>query len=74
MTFERVVQRIQQERKRQDGRYGEQNHANFGWFVILSAEVNELKDILWTHDTESISSYIIQVAAVCVAWLEKLEE
>ena len=74
MTFERAVQRIQQERKRQDGRYGEHNHANFGWFLILSAEVQALKDILWTHDTESIIAYIVQVATVCVAWLEKLEE
>jgi len=65
-----ILKLIQMERVFQDTKWGEQNHSDLKWLVILIEEVGEIgKAILEGKDAE-IDKEIIQSAAVCVAWLE----
>ncbi len=65
---------ISNERAKQDVKWGEQNHNNEKWLAILSEEVGEVaKEILESPDGNIGSGELVQVAAVCVAWLECLE-
>jgi NTP pyrophosphatase (non-canonical NTP hydrolase) len=67
------------ERKRQDDTWGVQDHPAPIWLAILTEEVGEVaKIILCMHCQEELpeelKDELTQVAAVAVAWLEKLEE
>ena len=78
-----IFEEIQEERIRQDEKWGEQNHKPVEWISILVEEVGEAsKAALEAHfkayykDTDQLSEYkkeLIQVAAVTVAMLESLE-
>ncbi len=70
---------MQVERRRQDAKYGEQNHEASDWLMILGEEVGELnKAILESKllgkDTD-LEQYkeLVQVAAVCQAMYECAE-
>ena len=75
MSFEELVNL---ERQRQDDKWGEQNHSPFVWLAILGEEVGELQNAvlerihLRNQNTKSISSELIQIAAVAKAMLESL--
>lgn len=73
MTFV-VMHSIDQERKRQDTKWGEQNHSDEIWLAILMEEIGEVAKAMLAgqdaHDPDAIKQELVQVAAVSVAWLE----
>ena len=71
---------IDQERKRQDEKWGEQLHPNFTWAVVLMEEVGEAcKAALESKygdppEKGILRKELIQSAAVLVAWIECLDK
>lgn len=62
---------IQQERHRQNAKWGLQNHADQKWLAIMVEEVGEVANaILEGKPIHTIRGELIQVAAVVVAWCE----
>jgi NTP pyrophosphatase (non-canonical NTP hydrolase) len=64
---------IQRERKSQDKKWGEQNHTDERWLTIATEELGEIANAILKPsptDPDNIKKEIIQLAAVCVAWLE----
>jgi len=77
-----IYEEIYQERQRQLDRWGFQNHKPIEWLSILMEEVGEVShEALENHFTDfypphSLDDYrkeLIQVAAVCVAMIESLD-
>ena len=65
---------VEQERNAQDAKWGEQNHPNLLWLGILGEEFGEVSKALIEGDPiDHVREELVQVAAVCVAWLECLE-
>ncbi len=62
---------IEDERQRQDEKWGVQNHNDLKWLAILMEEVGEVaKDMLkYGGDRREL----VQVAAVAVAWMEAID-
>ncbi len=70
--MEKILQEIRNERKRQDLKFGKRTNDNDPWMEILAEEVGEVANALidkWDSETEK---ELIQVAAVCVKWIEHL--
>jgi len=77
---EAILQAISDERERQDAKWGEQNHADPDWALILGEEFGEVQKAIlesrMTHGGESmeadaeIDAELIHVAAVAVSWIE----
>lgn len=65
-----ILQKIRDERARQDAKWGEQNHSDVWWHVILSEEFGEVPRAIFEGDEAGLDAELIQVAAVAVAWLE----
>lgn len=63
---------IEQERQRQDNKWGEQSHHPGMWMMILSEEVGEAAKAALEGNNEQWQTELIQVAAVAVAALEAL--
>lgn len=71
MNTSMLLAAIGVERRRQDTKWGVQNHNDEHWHAILSEEAGEVaKAILEQEHTKQLKAELIQVAAVCVAWLE----
>ncbi|KAA1293832.1 MazG-like family protein [Leptospira interrogans] len=78
---EKIIQEIFRERKKQDQKWGEQNHIPIEWCAILGEEVGEVnKAALETHfkydgknDLSDYRKELIQVAAVALAMIECLD-
>jgi hypothetical protein len=70
---EQVFNAIEEERGRQDAKWGSQRQQhNLKWNAILGEEVGEAaKEVLEEND-ELLWKELVQVAAVAVAWLEAL--
>jgi NTP pyrophosphatase (non-canonical NTP hydrolase) len=83
-----VLLAVHEERKRQDAKWGQQNHSPIEWIAILTEEVGEAaKEAVEMHfakdfpthypdDVERAERYhaeLIQVAAVAVAMIESLD-
>lgn len=69
------------EREKQDAKWGEQNHDDFRWLSILGEEFGEvahavceqLQDEYGDDELrENLEIELVQVASVCVAWIECL--
>jgi NTP pyrophosphatase (non-canonical NTP hydrolase) len=74
-TRDALLNRIRSERYRQINKFGHQQHPNCYWLSILAEEVGELaKEIVDFGSTRNIMMELVQIAAVCVSWLEDLEE
>ena len=79
-----IFQDIAREREQQEERWGEQNHHGTKWLAILVEEVsevavcvNEIEPAIFTEKAglknyNELREELIQVAAVCIAWLEYL--
>jgi hypothetical protein len=72
-----AIQRFVAERKRQDAKWGEQNHDPATWALILTEEVGEVaKGALPSHcggeGLERFVEEVVQAGAVCLAILESL--
>ncbi len=77
-----ILNEIVEERKRQDVKWGEQNHSPIEWCAILGEEVGEVqKAALEEHfgfkgkkgDFKPYRQELIQVASVALAMLESIE-
>ena len=67
MTREEFSIKVRLERDRQDKKWGKQQHPDFFWLTILVEEIGEVaKSLLEENETES---ELIQVAAICEAWM-----
>ena len=75
-----AIKTVWMERVEQDAKWGEQNHGNLEWLAILSEEFGEVGECICKghlNDDPKAAEYLdlleyelIQVAAVCVAWVE----
>jgi NTP pyrophosphatase (non-canonical NTP hydrolase) len=77
-NLSRALEAILEERKRQNEKWGKQEHNPFVWFAILSEEVGELAeaclhDSFGGHAAGTLRAELVQVAAVAVQWLEAIE-
>lgn len=70
---------IKMERIKQEAKFGIQNHDDFRWLAILGEEFGEVSKAVceqlqdnYTADAleENLETELIQVAAVCVSWVE----
>lgn len=74
----KVIKTISEERERQDVKWGEQNHSDEWWQLILTEEVGEVSQAI-LHDefggkaAGQVKAELVQLAAVAVAWLECIE-
>jgi NTP pyrophosphatase (non-canonical NTP hydrolase) len=71
-----VMLKIRLERKRQDEKWGEQNHPDNIWYLILAEEMGELAKALLPEASGkdgNAHKELIEVAAVAVAWLEAID-
>lgn len=77
-TTREMLMSILGERKRQNEKWGEQNHDDYRWLAILTEEVGELSQAI-LHDefggkaTGTMRDELIQVTAVAFQWIEALE-
>jgi NTP pyrophosphatase (non-canonical NTP hydrolase) len=62
------IQYIREERRRQDEKWGVQNHDNLYWLGILVEEVGELSKAI--IEGKMTHRELTQVAAVALAWME----
>jgi NTP pyrophosphatase (non-canonical NTP hydrolase) len=80
----KIFEEIKQERKKQDKKWGIQNHIPIEWCAILGEETGEVqKEALETHfnfkyyrkkrDYAKYRKELIQVAAVAIAMIECLD-
>ena len=85
MNRSEIFKAISNERDRQEQKWGEQNHSDLKWLAILMEEVGEVAQTILqreekNHPTKSCNKLAFklrneeleQVAAVCIAWMEKL--
>lgn len=84
--LESILNKIKDERVRQDFNWGEHHHIDLKWLAILGEEFGEVAECcnedtptgprLWSeHECKKqLKKELIQVAAVCVAWLESLKD
>lgn len=64
-----IIWDIVEERRRQDEKWGVQNHGDAYWLAILGEEFGEIcRDIL--ERGEASAEELVQLVAVGVAWLE----
>lgn len=69
-----IINDIVKERNRQDVLWGADRDLSHGqWLVILVEEVGEVAKAMQEGDWKDIRTELIQVAAVCVAWLENID-
>ncbi len=76
--MEIIVDEIKAERRRQDEKWGEQNHNPEWWMVILMEEVGEASETILEakFGDRSLDKYrqeMIQVAAVALAAIESFD-
>jgi len=70
-----IYNQIKEERKRQDEKWGEQNHSPEYWLVILMEEVGEASHEVCgkSKDYGAYQKEMVQVASVAVAALESFD-
>jgi len=73
MTKEDIVELIISERKKQDLKWGEQNHNIYKWLAILGEEVGEVNKAVLEDKYDEVLDELVQIAAVSVAMIESLE-
>lgn len=65
-----IWEAIQAERRRQDEKFGVQDHSPEKWLAILVEEVGEVAQAILQGTVEDYREEVVQVAAVAVAILE----
>jgi len=73
MKKEEIVDLILLERKKQDVKWGEQNHNIYKWLAILGEEVGEVNKAALENKYNDIIDELIQIGAVTIAMIESLE-
>lgn len=69
-----VFNEVAVERLRQLDKWGDQDHGDDRWLVILAEEFGEVARAIFEQDAPNMKEELIQVMAVCMAWLEKRHE
>lgn len=69
---EAVFAAVSLERLRQDTKWGTnfKGRADEKWLTILTEEVGEVAEAMLRDNDHDIEAELIQVAAVCVSWME----
>ena len=67
-----IMDEIRDERRRQDEKWGEQNHNADRWMVILMEEVGEACQAALNSNAAAYRQEMVQVAAVALASIECL--
>jgi len=77
---QRAVDDVLAERRRQDSKWGEQNHLDLTWLAILTEEVGETAQEILTNQFGAVGNghgdlreEVVQVVAVALAWLEAID-
>ena len=70
--MEKILQEIRDERERQNLKFGEATFDSDPWMEILVEEVGEVANALIDKWDSEVEKELIQVAAVCVKWIEHL--
>ncbi len=71
MEQQEIIEEIIVERQRQNLKWGEQNHDDGTWLLILTEELGEAsKNIIENAPEKLTDQELIQSAAVIVQWLE----
>ena len=67
-----IMQAIRRESIRQDYKWGTDfvDRSDERWLTILAEEFGEVTEAVLRDSDEDIEKELIQVAAVCVSWLE----
>lgn len=65
-----VLYDIVRERKRQDEKFGEQNHDPLKWLAIIGEEFGEVSKEIIENRPKEYREELVQLAAACVAALE----
>lgn len=67
---------VKEERYRQHEKWGEQDHPDTSWALVLGEEYGEVRTAI-LHDIfggeGNLREELVQVAAVAVAWIEKID-
>jgi NTP pyrophosphatase (non-canonical NTP hydrolase) len=69
---QKVLAEVAAERARQDHKWGEQNHEDAFWYLILGEEVGEVAKAT-LDSVQELREELIQVAAVAVSWIEAID-
>lgn len=69
----KVLGDVAKERKRQDAKWGQQNHDPHMWMVILGEEFGEACKEAYEGSLRKLRTELIQTAAVAVAAVECLD-
>jgi hypothetical protein len=73
VTDEEVLELVLDERRRQDKKWGDQEHPTETWYLIAGEEFGEIgKAILELEDYDIIAEEVIQLAAVLVNFVGHL--
>lgn len=72
MNTPQVLQLIYDERRRQDAKWGEQNHNQYYWMTVLGEEFGEACKATFEDDPAEYVGELVQVAAVAVCAIESL--
>jgi len=72
MTQQEILALIVAERRRQDEKWGEQNHAPVKWLAILLEEAGEAAKAALENEYGLYVQELVQVAAVAVVAIESL--
>jgi len=62
--MQNVIDLIIDERRRQDKKWGEQNHDDWHWLAILTEEVGEVAKAMLDLNPKQIYKELIETAAV----------
>lgn len=65
-----IFKLIDNERKRQDEKFGTQNHCQEKWITILGEEFGEVCNAVLEKNDQEYIDELIQVCAVCVSMIE----
>lgn len=68
-----VLNEVETERWRQEGKWGEQNHDSPLYLTIMVEEVGEVAKAILEHRRQEVRAELVQVAAVAVAMIECID-
>lgn len=70
---EKIMNRVHNERDRQEALWGQQDHTPEFWLSILGEEFGEVCTAVCEHDMENYRVELVQVAAVAVSMIESFD-
>ena len=71
--MEEILDLIREERRKQDEKWGGKNFLNdYSAMTILTEEIGEVAHAILEKDFKNMEEELVQVAAVCVKWLESI--